>query len=123
MQTMLQLGGFKYIEEIFNLLLSKGPTRGYFPKPTKSILVVKPAMVERAKARFDHLGFQVTTGTRYLGDFVRVLAGQVIPHLSKSWRVGDRHHLTSHSGPILPPKPPSLPPNKSTSTSGSTYSA
>ena len=66
-------GDFEKIEEIFSLLLSKGPARGYFPKPTKSILAVKPAMVERTKARSNHLRFQVT-GTRYLGGFVGVPA-------------------------------------------------
>ena len=47
-----------------------GPAWGYFPKPTKSILVVKPAMVERAKAHFHHIGFTVITGIRYLGSFI-----------------------------------------------------
>ena len=47
-----------------------GSARGYFPEPTKSILVVKPAMIECAKAHFDHLGFIVVTGTRYLSGFI-----------------------------------------------------
>ena len=50
--------------------------RGYPPKPTKSILVVKSAMVEQANARFNQLGFQVTTGTRYLGVFVSTPANE-----------------------------------------------
>ena len=28
-------------------------------------------MVECAKVRFDHIGFQISTGTRYLGGFIR----------------------------------------------------
>ena len=40
-----------------DLLLTTGPVRGYFPEPEKSILVVKPVMVKRAKARFGNLGF------------------------------------------------------------------
>ena len=63
-------GGFEEVTEVFRLLATTVPARGYFPKPTKSILVVKPAMVERAKAHFDHLGFTVVTGTRYLGGFI-----------------------------------------------------
>ena len=51
--------------------MTMGPARGYFPEPAKSILVVKPAMVERVKAHFDHLGFTAVTSTRYLGGFMR----------------------------------------------------
>jgi len=42
----------------------------------KLINYIKPAMVERAKVRFNHLGFQVITGTRYLGGFGGVLANK-----------------------------------------------
>ena len=35
----------------YDLLLKKGPTYGYYPKPTKCILVVKPEHVERARHR------------------------------------------------------------------------
>ena len=41
-----------------------------FPEPTKSILVVKPQSVERATALFQHLGFKIVTGTRYLGGHI-----------------------------------------------------
>ena len=50
-------GIFDEIERVFILLQSKGLARGYFPNPTKSIMVVKPSMVEYAKARFNLLGF------------------------------------------------------------------
>ena len=63
-------GNFEDIDDFFKLLQLWGPARGYFPEPTKSILVVKPQSVERATARFAHLGFQVTTGARYLGGYV-----------------------------------------------------
>ena len=65
---------FNKITKVFSLLLTKGPARGYLPKLTKSILVVKPAMVDQAEARFNHLGFQAMTGTRYLGSFVGMTA-------------------------------------------------
>ena len=52
------------------LLMKWGPARGYFPNPTKSILVVKPQIVEQAEAKFAHLGFTVVTGTQYLGGHV-----------------------------------------------------
>ena len=61
------LESFEDITKMFNLLMTTGPARGYFPKLTKSTFIVKPAMVELAKARFNHLGFEVVTDTRYLG--------------------------------------------------------
>ena len=63
-------GSFDDVKKVFILLATTRPARGYFPKPTKSILVVKPAIVKRAKVHFDHLGFTVITSTRYLGGFV-----------------------------------------------------
>ena len=58
------------ITKLFNLSQTTGPARGYFPEPTKTILVVNPAMVERAKAHLEHLGFTIVSGTRYLGGFI-----------------------------------------------------
>ena len=58
-------GKFDAIARYYNVLLAEGPGRGYYPEPTKSILVVKPQSVERARAQFAHLGFKVVTGTRY----------------------------------------------------------
>ena len=83
-------GKFEEIEEIFNFLLSKGPARGYFPEPPKSILVVKSAIVEGTKARFNHLEFQVITSTRYLGGFVGVPADKSSHIRSKvgEWSAG-----------------------------------
>ena len=63
-------GNFEDIDEFFELLQLWGPATGYFPDPTKSILVVKPHSVERVTDRFIHMGFQVTTGARYLGKYV-----------------------------------------------------
>jgi hypothetical protein len=39
---------------------------GYFPEPTKSILVVPPEMVDRATEYLQDLHFKITTGSRYL---------------------------------------------------------
>lgn len=55
---------------MFNLLIKNGWAQGYFPEPTKSILVVKPAIVEHVRAQFAHDGFKVVTDTRYLGGFI-----------------------------------------------------
>ena len=63
-------GKFTAIMSYYDLLCREGPGRGYFPEPTKSILVVKPQSVDRAKELFQHLGFKVVTGTRYLGGHI-----------------------------------------------------
>ena len=52
---------------LFRDLQLKGPARGYFPEPTKSILVVSEKNVPRAKEYFRRMGVQVVTGSRYLG--------------------------------------------------------
>ena len=44
----------------------QGPPQGYFPDPTKSILVVSPHNVPRAKDFFGGYGLQIVTVSRYL---------------------------------------------------------
>ena len=48
----------------------QGPPRGYFPDPTKSVLVVSLQNVLLAEAFFWGYGFQIMTGSQYLGGFV-----------------------------------------------------
>ena len=60
---------FNKIDQVFSLLLQNGPA-WYIPEPTKSILLVKPAMVECTKARFTYHRFKVVTGMRYLGGYI-----------------------------------------------------
>jgi hypothetical protein len=47
-----------------------GPAYGYLPEPSKSILVVRAHKLELTRSEFKDLGFQVTTGSRYLGGYV-----------------------------------------------------
>ena len=54
----------------FRDLQLKGPARGYFTDPTKSILVVSEQNVPRDKDYFRGMGVQVVTGSRYLGGFI-----------------------------------------------------
>ena len=63
-------GDYENIAKYFELLVSEGPARGYFPEPTKSILVVQPENVERATAALSHLGFTICTGARYLSGHI-----------------------------------------------------
>ena len=48
----------------------KGPAQGYFPDPTKSILVVSEQNVPRATEYFRGMGMKIVTGSHYLGGFV-----------------------------------------------------
>ena len=54
----------------FRDLQLRGPTRWYYPEPTKSILVVAKRNVPRAKEYFRGMGIQVVTGSIYLGGFI-----------------------------------------------------
>ena len=54
----------------FRGLQLKGPARGYFPDPTKSILVVSEQNLPRATEYFRGMGMQIVMGSRYLGGFV-----------------------------------------------------
>ena len=48
----------------------RGPAQGYFPEPTKSILVVADRNVPRAKEYFRGMGIKIVTGSQYLGRFI-----------------------------------------------------
>ena len=80
--------------------MTTGLARGYFPEPVKSIHVVKPAMIERSKAHFNHIVLEVTTGTRYLGGFVGTTADES-SHIRKKvskWSTGiTRLSVVAHS--------------------------
>ena len=54
----------------FQDLQAQGPARGYYLGPNKSILVVAPGNVARAKENFRGLGIRVVTGHQYLGSFL-----------------------------------------------------
>ena len=54
----------------FRYLQLREPSRGYFPEPTKSILVVAERNVPRSKDYFRGMGIQVVTGSQYLGGFI-----------------------------------------------------
>ncbi len=63
-------GTFAAIRRQFLHLQEAGPIFGYFPEPSKSILVVPEHSLETAQLAFADLAFQVTTGHRYLGGFI-----------------------------------------------------
>ena len=51
-------------------LQAQGPPRGYFPEPTKNILVLAPRNVSRAEEFFWRMGIKVVTGNRHIGGFI-----------------------------------------------------
>ena len=63
-------GTFQQVQEHFWDLQARGPAQGYYPEPTKSILVVAPGNVARVEELFRGLGIRVVTGHRYLGGFI-----------------------------------------------------
>ena len=63
-------GTFQKVHAHFRDLQAQGPARGYYPEPTKSILVVAPGNVARDEEHFRGLGIQALTGNHYLGGFI-----------------------------------------------------
>jgi hypothetical protein len=57
-------------------LQETGPLHGYFPDPTKSILVVCAHNLHIAKATFKDLCLKVTTSSLYLGGYMSLQANQ-----------------------------------------------
>ena len=53
------LGMFEIIEAYFNLLEQHGPGRGYYPEPSKSVLIVDPKNIEARKLFGLRDGFKV----------------------------------------------------------------
>ena len=61
------LGTFAIIETYFDSLTRQVPGRGYYPKPSKSILVVHPDHLEARKEFGSRHGFKLCTGAHYFG--------------------------------------------------------
>jgi hypothetical protein len=63
-------GHFKDLQRLFRRLQEIGPSYGYYPEPSKSILIVQEHNFEEAEMEFMDLHFKVTPGSRYLGGFI-----------------------------------------------------
>ena len=63
-------GTFQQVHEHFRDLQVRGPARGYYLDPTKSILVVALGNVAWDEEHIWGLGIRVVTGHRYLGVFI-----------------------------------------------------
>ena len=64
------VGELSSVKRWFDRLLIDGPTYGYFPEPSKTVLVVRSSDLERANDLFHDLGVSVVTGSQFLGGFV-----------------------------------------------------
>jgi hypothetical protein len=67
------LGSFDDIIRMFTELMKIGPDFGYFPNPSKSILITPTSKLDYAEQHFNHtydLGVSVCSGHRYLGGFI-----------------------------------------------------
>ena len=66
-------GDFDEIEAFFKDLAKIGPDFGYFPEPSKSVLIVRSPNLLAVQVFFNEQhcrGFLITTGHRYLGGFI-----------------------------------------------------
>jgi hypothetical protein len=61
------VGSLTALRAWWDKILQLGPKYGYFPKATKTHLVVKPHLVEKARAIFATTGIQISLGQRDLG--------------------------------------------------------
>ena len=63
-------GGVKGIAEAMDILQRLGPSRGYYPEPTKSIFVCRQADRRKAKELLEDFEFIHRDGVRYIGGFI-----------------------------------------------------
>ena len=56
------IGRLRAIREWWDILNARGPLFGYFPKPPKTFLVVKPHLFEEAQLMFEGTGIKITDG-------------------------------------------------------------
>ena len=61
---------FARLETYFDSLTLQGLGKWYHPKPTKSLLIVRPENLEAGKVFGARHGFRVYTVARYLGDYI-----------------------------------------------------
>ena len=83
-------GGSKLemLREWWEKIVQNGPAVGYYPKPSKSWLIVKEEHRERAEEIFKNTGINITTdGKKYLGGYVGTAEGSAsyVEELVDDW--------------------------------------
>ena len=61
---------FENVKLYFNFLKRFGPGRGYYPDPSKIVLIVHPENIEVRKLLVFSHEFNVCNGARYIGSFI-----------------------------------------------------
>ena len=81
------VGELSSVRRWFDRLLIDGPAYGYFPEPSKTVLVVGSSDLERASDLFCDLGVSVVTGSRFLGGFMgeRSFAADFVSDKVRVW--------------------------------------
>ena len=64
------LGMFARLETYFDSLTRQGPGRGYYPEPSKSVLILHPDNLEAGNFFGARHRFKVCTGAHYLGGYI-----------------------------------------------------
>ena len=64
------LGMFDRFDNYFKALNSKGPEQGYFPDPTKNIIVLHPQNLESIEKFRQRHGFKVCMSACYIGGYI-----------------------------------------------------
>ncbi len=79
--NLAMMGTSKRIARVFQLLMEKGPSVGYFPEPAMSYHICPKEEEAEARAAFKEAGIEVNfcRGKRYVGGFVGLEA------MLKSW--------------------------------------
>jgi hypothetical protein len=67
---MAMVGPCTGIARAMTMLEELGPLRGYYPEPSKSILISKPAQQARARQALAGFAFKFVDGSRYVGGFI-----------------------------------------------------
>ena len=63
-------GKLSSLRDWLTMLMEKGPDFGYFPKPSKSWLIVNESNTNQANQLFGKFGLKIATSGRYLGGIV-----------------------------------------------------
>ena len=64
------LGTFAILDTCFDLLTLQGPGRGYYPEPSKIVLIVRPQNLEAGKVFGACHVFKVCTDAHYFGGYI-----------------------------------------------------
>lgn len=87
------IGNFEALHSLFTDLASIGPTFGYLPNASKSILVVPEHRVAAAELFFNSVhryNISIRTGSRYLGGFIgsEQLQDEYVSSKVSDWEMG-----------------------------------